>query len=188
MAVSIWLLGFIWFITLIPSSQHLQMAEPTEAVIVFTGGKGRVEQGVALLRAGKAKWLFISGVHQNSDKTAVFEQFRRMYPAEYRKLESRMVLGRQAVDTIGNARESAEWVRKNGFHTLRLVTANYHMPRSLLEFKRKLPEASILSTAVFTDRFRDNNWWQDKQSLLLVISEYHKYTASRIYGWISKYL
>ena len=43
------------------------------------------------------------------------------------------MLGREADNTHGNARETAGWMRGEGYRSLRLVTSWYHMRRSLLE-------------------------------------------------------
>ncbi len=186
MAASFWLLGFLWFITLIPSQHQLPANYQTEAIVVLTGGKGRVEQGIELLRENKAKWLFVSGVHPDTAKPDIFANFRRLHPADYQRLQSRIELGKNALDTRGNAVETARWVAKKKFSKIRLVTANYHMPRSLLEFSRTLPQVTIIPAPVFTDHFGTGEWWKDKPSLMLVVSEYHKYLASMTYGLVEK--
>ena len=43
-----------------------------------------------------------------------------------------VVLGHDADNALGNAHETPQWIRQQGFRTLRLVTAWYHMPCSLL--------------------------------------------------------
>ena len=43
-----------------------------------------------------------------------------------------------ALDTIGNAEESAKWVNSHGYGRVIVVTNNYHMPRSLVEFEALL--------------------------------------------------
>lgn len=186
LAVSIWLMGFIWFITLIPSPNRLQVNYPTDAIVVLTGGHGRTEQGLALLQRGAAKRLFVSGVHRQTDKTAIFSQFRRKHPAEYARLQSRITLGKRALDTRGNAVETAEWVARNHIKNLRLVTANYHIPRSMIEFERALPRTAIIPAPVYIDHFKTGDWWADKASFKLVMSEYHKTIASLVYGVVKR--
>jgi uncharacterized SAM-binding protein YcdF (DUF218 family) len=184
MAASFWLMGLIWFITQMPTPHQLQVTYPTDAIVVLTGGQGRTEKGITLLRDGKAKWLLVSGVHQATDKTEIFSDFRRRNPNDYARIQSRITLGKRALDTHGNALETADWVHRNKFKTLRLVTASYHMPRSLTEFTRELPHITIIPTPVYTDHFVFGDWWQDKDSTKLVISEYHKTIASLVYGWV----
>src|SRR6516165_7856361 len=50
--------GFIWFAT--PPSPENQPA-PTDAIVVLTGGRLRLQSGMDLLRDGKGRRLFLSG-------------------------------------------------------------------------------------------------------------------------------
>ena len=58
----LWLGGFAWFLG---SSLWVSIdrASPTDAIVVLTGGKSRLETGLELLAAGKAGKLFVSGVN-----------------------------------------------------------------------------------------------------------------------------
>jgi ABC-type lipoprotein export system ATPase subunit len=44
-----------------------------------------------------------------------------------------------------NAREAAAFAARENFTSLRLVTANYHMRRALLEFRRAMPDIEIVA-------------------------------------------
>ena len=54
-----WVLGFAWFALLLPLPAGDQT---TDAIVVLTGGPGRIDRGLELLEAGRAKRLLISGV------------------------------------------------------------------------------------------------------------------------------
>ncbi len=185
LAMSIWLMGFIWFLTLMPTPNRMQITVPTDAIAVWTGGAGRAEKGIDLLRKQQGRWLLLSGVHEKANKTEIFSDFRRRNPKDWARVQSHIILGHQAKDTRGNAAETAEWVQRNQFVSLRLVTANYHMPRSMIEMERRMPNFTLVPSPVFTEHFLYGNWWQDKKSALLVLSEYHKTIASVVYGWVS---
>ena len=76
--------------------------------------------------------------------------------------------------------ETAAWIRSEGYTSLRLVTASYHMPRSLYEFRRLLPpEVAIVPHPVFPASFFLNDWWRWHGSARLAVSEYHKYLVAR---------
>ena len=94
-----------------------------------------------------------------------------------------MVLGHTADDTRGNATETARWIKKEGFRSLRLVTANYHMPRSLLEFNRLMTGIRIIPHPVFPKGFKAERWWVRWGSLRLVVSEYAKYLIALVRLW-----
>ena len=143
----------------------------TDAIVVPTGGHLRIETGLQLLAAGKAKKLFISGVNQRVDRD---ELLHALGQAPERSACC-IVLGHTAENTFGNARETADWMRAEGYHSLRLVTGWYHMPRSLLEFERAMPGATIIAHAVFAPRLDPENWWSWHGAPLLVLGEYNKY-------------
>ncbi len=173
-----WLGGLIWFGESLPRGPAAGTT-PTDAVVVLTGGTGRLAAGVRLLASGQARKLFVSGVHRGVDVAGIL----RLVKQQGRELECCMVLGHTADNTRGNAEETAEWIRKEGFASLRLVTANYHMRRSLLEFRRLMPEITIIPHPAFPDGFRADQWWRHPPSLRLVASEYVKYLVALARFW-----
>ena len=126
----VWAIGLVCFTRLVPFTSP-ELIMPTEGIVVFTGGVGRLTAALTLFQEGKGKYLLISGV--NPDST---------FPSTIADLpqRSRITLGYEALDTPGNAEETARWVRQNHIKTLRLITSHYHMPRSLLELRRLLPD------------------------------------------------
>jgi len=129
----LWLGGFVWFVG---SSLWVRVdrASPTDAIVVLTGGKMRLETGLELLEAGKAGKLFVSGVNPAVDRDTLL---RALGPAAAREACC-IVLGHTADNTVGNALETAVWMQQEGYRSLRLVTSWYHMHRSLLEFGRAI--------------------------------------------------
>jgi uncharacterized SAM-binding protein YcdF (DUF218 family) len=89
-------------------------------------------------------------------------------------------LGYEAETTYGNAQETARWVERNDFASVRLVTAAYHMPRSLLEFRRRMPEVTIVPHPVFPDHVKQDEWWRWPGSTHLLVGEYAKYLVARV--------
>src|SRR3546814_4475167 len=91
-------------------------------------------------------------------------------------------LGYEADNTRGNAVETAAWMKDQDFTSLRLVTATYHMPRSLLEFRRLMPDIEIVPHPVFTEHFKRDDWWMWPGSSSLLITEYTKYLVALLRG------
>ena len=118
----------------------------------------------------------MSGVYHGVDITELF-RVRQQPPDEFACC---VVLGHEADDTQGNALETAAWMDESGYRSLRLVTATYHMPRSLLEFRQVLPDAEIIPHPVFPTNFRRNDWWRWPRSASLVASEFNKYLVARV--------
>jgi uncharacterized SAM-binding protein YcdF (DUF218 family) len=167
--------GLVWFAT-VPSAED--RAEPTNAIVVLTGGSQRVNSGIALLREGKGRMLFISGVNHHVDLEGLLRSSGEGLESAGAWISCCVVLGYRAVDTLGNARETAQWMRQQGFHSLRLVTAWYHMRRSLLEFERAMPEIEIVPHPVFPDLVAHEHWWARPETAALLVTEYAKYLAS----------
>lgn len=167
----LWLSGLIWYAEDIPS-QVSDRSTPTDAVIVLTGGSARLDVGFDLLARGHATKLFISGVAREVDA----EDLIRLH-GQNENLRCCVVVGHTATDTAGNARETAQWMSDEGFSSLRLVTASYHMRRSLVEFHRAMPHVTMIPHPVFPQGFRAGDWWRWPGTLHLLISEYSKYLA-----------
>ena len=148
----------------------------TDAIVVLTGGSERLSRGLALLEAGKGRKLFISGVHKGVDLPELLRQLH-LPQSEARCC---IVLGHAADDTTGNAAETAAWMEAEHFTSLRLVTASYHMRRSVLEFRRAMPDATIVAHPVFPDAFKRDQWWRWPGTAHLLATEYTKYLAAEV--------
>ncbi|MBP1531938.1 MAG: YdcF family protein, partial [Alphaproteobacteria bacterium] len=125
--IIVWFGGFMYF------SHHINhydtnAEEKTDAVVVLTGGRNRIAKGIKIYNAGKAERLFISGV----SKSTTLEDLEQRAGLEIINKQN-VELGYVATTTIGNALEVKNWVEKNNISSIRLVTSNYHVPRSMAE-------------------------------------------------------
>lgn len=170
LTLSAWLAGLFWFAGRIPGPGPTDTAV-TDAIAVPTGGSGRLQAGLDLLAAGRAEKLFVSGVYRGVE---VAELLRLSARAPDR-LRCCVVLGYSADNTAGNARETAEWMSREGYSSLRLVTASYHMPRSRVEFRRAMPTARVIAHPVFQGNVHIDEWWRWPGTTALLIGEYNKY-------------
>ena len=169
----VWAGGFLWF----AANVHREVADPdleTDAIVVLTGGSGRLETGFTLLGEGRARKLFVSGV----DPATTREQIRRLAHHAPERFDCCVALGHAARDTVGNAVETAAWMREQAFASLRLVTGSYHMPRSLLEFRRVMPGVTLVPHPVFPEHVKIDRWWQWPGTALLIAEEYSKFLFS----------
>jgi uncharacterized SAM-binding protein YcdF (DUF218 family) len=173
-----WLAGLIAFATDIPDRLE-DSATHTDAIVVLTGGSGRLETGIALLRQGLGDKLFVSGVYRGID----VNELLRLSRQKPDPLECCIVLGHSADNTSGNASETAQWMKQEGFHSLRLVTGNYHMRRSLSEFRAVLPDAVIIAHPVFPDAVKRDHWWLWPGTAHLIVGEYSKFLLGQARQW-----
>ena len=95
-----------------------------------------------------------------------------------RELETRIGIG-NATNTAENALETMVWMRAREYRSLRLVTAAYHMPRSLLEFRHAMPAVTLVPHPVFPENVKQDRWWVWPGTGSLMASEYNKF----LFAW-----
>jgi len=171
-----WIIGLFVFVDSIPAVTGDNDRDlRSDAIVVLTGGRGRVELGTALLARSAARKMLISGVGPNVAPRDVIPAARLNSAI----LDCCVTLGRAARNTRENAVETAGWVAANGITSLRLVTADFHMPRSLLEFHSRLPDTMIVPDPVKSENVRLSRWWLWPGTAFLLAGEYNKYLAAR---------
>lgn len=145
-------------------------AERTDAIIVLTGGSGRLERGMALMKQRQAKRMLVAGADPSVTRA---DLARRLGKGSRATLRCCVDLGSESVDTRSNAEEARRWMQKRGFRSLRLVTSDWHMRRAAYEFHQDLPDTRILLDAVAT-----------RPSLFTLFAEYNKYLLRRAALWL----
>jgi uncharacterized SAM-binding protein YcdF (DUF218 family) len=171
--VFVWAAGLVWFAATMPRRVS-DTTTHTDAIVVLTGGSGRIEEGLRLLKAGYAPLLFVSGVNPKLSRRDVMRLLGDAAPA----LGKRVLIGYRAEHTRGNAIETAMWANAQRLRSLRLVTANYHMRRSLLELSKALPGVVVIPNPVFPEGVRPGKWWHTWSGFQTVFLEYNKYLAA----------
>jgi uncharacterized SAM-binding protein YcdF (DUF218 family) len=102
-------------------------------------------------------------------------QLRSVSKAPGRLYDCCVDLGFSAADTRGNARETAAWARQHDFRSIIVVTADYHMPRAVLEIKGALPGVTFEPYPVATDELDARRWWRTSEGIHRMTLEYCKY-------------
>ena len=175
-ACLLWGAGFAVFLHRIPDAPS-DSAMPVDAAVVLTGGAMRLDEGFRLLQTHRIKRLFISGVGKGVSAASLLGEYQ--YQTLLKRCcgeDSDIVLGYEATNTLGNARETKHWLDKEGYTSIRLITAHYHMPRSLLLFHKVLgKEIRIIPHPVFPPQADIHSGWKSPRLQLLLIHEYHKY-------------
>jgi len=170
--------GFVRFVHHLP--EPTTDPSRTDAIVVLTGGGERIANALLLLEAGKANRLFVSGVHRGvgADELLKIDRTTPASPQANAALAARIDVGDTAGDTFGNSVESVAWMRANNFKSMRLVTADYHMPRALIEFKMEAPDLAIVPNPIRPSRTQNSPWWRGPMFGLL-LGEYGKYLIAK---------
>lgn len=167
--------GFAWFVYHVPA-EEVTLERDADGIVVLTGGASRISDAIELLAAGHGKRLLISGVHRNTTMTEI----ARINPRYQRLVACCVDLDHSAINTVGNAVETRRWARDRGFTSLIVVTSAYHMPRTMAELERQMPEITLVPFPVVTDRLRSEPWWSSAPTARLMLSEYAKYVMARL--------
>ena len=158
----IWLLGFAWFALFLP--QPLGDYR-TDGIVVLTGGPYRIDRALDLLEKGQAQRVLISGVGRDVRP----EDLAATYKRPIALFECCVALGFDAADTRGNGEEVAGWVRRRGYKSVRLVTADSHMRRARYELERTLPSDVVVVSDAVPSRPSLMTLWLEYNKLLLRI-------------------
>ena len=176
-------IGLIWVSGLFAFAGRVQRSTPTpepataDGIVALTGANSneRIAAAVQLLAEHKGRRVLVSGVNREVSR----EQLRVASGSVRRLYDCCVDLGFTAADTVGNARETAEWAKAMRFSSLIVVTSDYHMPRAMLEARAVLrPPAITLQTyAVPTQALKTRHWWRSPGAARLMVVEYSKYLA-----------
>jgi uncharacterized SAM-binding protein YcdF (DUF218 family) len=183
LAIAAFLAGFVVFVVTVARFKPSSSAR-ADGIVVLTGGEHRLSVAAALLSDKRGKRLLISGANPIATRHDLFQ--RSGLSAELFKCC--VDVGYDAHDTSGNASETKAWATANGFSRLIIVTSSYHMPRSLAEFGREMPEATLVPYPVAPRR--SQRWWADVVRARVIFFEYVKfipsaarYATARLTAW-----
>ncbi len=160
--------GFAVFMAGLPDLAKSN-AVKADAIVVLTGDGDRLTPAVTLLDEGGGSRLLISGVNKITTK----HELKVLLHGGY-SFDCCVDLGFTAADTRGNAEETARWANEHHYASLIVVTAAYHMPRSLLEFGVEMPGVKLVPYPVATEALGAPAW----QNMRQLHVEYVKYLAS----------
>jgi uncharacterized SAM-binding protein YcdF (DUF218 family) len=168
-AVLALLAGYVRFASLLTVDET--QPPRTDAIVVVTGGAQRIGDAIGLLNAERGSRLLISGVNERTGR----EELAKLNPKAREALSCCVDLDYRARNTTGNAIEARRWARQHGFGSLLLVTSNYHMPRTLVEFRHAMPGIRVVPYSVVTEQVDVTGWWYDWPTIRLLVPEYAKY-------------
>lgn len=171
----IWVAGLFAFAARVERSTPAAEPELADGIVALTGANSnaRISAAVTLLENGKGRRVLVSGVNREASR----EDIRTVSRAVRRLYDCCVDLGFTAADTVGNARETQEWAKAMRFSTLTIVTADYHIPRAMLELRAVMPEPAYRLQAYPVATPDLKRWWRRPATTRLMVVEYSKYLA-----------
>ena len=143
----------------------------TEAIVVLTGGRGRIEEGVKLYRAKQGRMLFLIGVDPLVKKAELFKGAG----------SENVFLDQVSRNTLENAIYARDLVAKHKVTSIKLITSRYHMKRATLIFRNALPKDVAIYPHPVDSRNLKEQWWSHGGSFKLLFSEFYKYCMFRFF-------
>lgn len=165
---ALWGAGFLVYLIGVFNAVPPNLLPPADGIVVLTGGDDRISESLALLARHEAPLMLISGVAKGTylgDFTNDDRQAATDYAAD-------ITIGHVATTTHENGLEIAIWAKAHHMRSLVVVTADYHMPRAMLEIHRALRDARLIPYPVRPPAMRSAPTWQ---TLTMLAGEYSKY-------------
>jgi uncharacterized SAM-binding protein YcdF (DUF218 family) len=174
-AVAAMAAGFVWFVWSVPT-EEVALDRDADGIVVLTGGTSRVSDAMDLLAEGRGKRLLISGAHPST----TLSEIARLVPGREHLVFCCVDLDPSAINTVGNATGTRRWAVERRFRSLIVVTSNYHMPRTMAELGRRMPDFKLIPFPVVADKQRAERWWTSPLTTKLLVSEYLKYILAQV--------
>jgi uncharacterized SAM-binding protein YcdF (DUF218 family) len=178
LAVALVVADFLWFVHQMPVTEVAPLRN-ADGIVALTGGPFRINDALDLLATGHGKRLLISGVNPATRRGEI----SRLMPEHERWFTCCVDIDHSAT-TIGNAIETRQWVKARGFQSLIVVTANFHIPRALVELGHELPDVTLVPYGVVSEKMRIEAWWENPETVRLLFLEYLKYIVARARPWL----
>ena len=139
-------------------------------IVVLTGGKGRLEKGIDLLKKNVGSKIFISGVYSS-------EELKKKYiksEKERKDLSCCIFFGTKASNTKENLSEVREWLKNNPSKEIIIVSSYYHLPRVKIIFEGKISNIKIYLVPVGKIFEKNRNFLDYMFNLKVLITEFFK--------------
>jgi len=152
-------------------------------VVILTGGTNRIKEGFEVIYKLDKKSIsnlkvLVSGTGKGFSKLSLQEKLNPNF--DLRLIECCVELDGVSHDTYSNAIETSKWVSKNNIKEILLITSNYHIPRSILEFQNKMPNLKILYYPITPKQHQINEWLKSFETFSLIFIEYCKYIIANV--------
>lgn len=158
-----------------------QEPQKSDVIFVLSGGEGRLHAALTLMEEGYSDKIVLTNARGFShlEHISVNEQVPSYNI--YEDYDSR--------STLASAQYSLKLMEEKDLDSALVVTSDYHMRRTKLNYDRAFDGSGIELTYIATDtRYRSLFWWTDKYSIGVTSSEYIKLVGNfvGIHGALAK--
>ena len=131
---------FIFFLSLIKNFKiDYSVTTGIDSIVVLTGDKFRISRGMEILSNGIGKKLLLSGVNKNINLINIKNEF----PKYDKFFQCCVDIDNISSNTFQNSKQTFLWLEKNNYDSVLIVSSDYHLPRTKLEFNRFLDKKKI---------------------------------------------
>ncbi len=184
LALCLAVMGAVWLFAAGSMLTRADAPEPSDAIVLLSGGYLRTRQAADLYNQGFAPAVYVSRTRHDSEKTRVLalagvdmprqEEIHRRLLVHYGVPESAVrFYGQGVISTAEEARSLARALPPDS--RLIVVTSPYHALRAGLIFRDAFPHGRVLMVPTTYEHFR-KNWWTDQNSAKAVVMETAKLT------------
>jgi uncharacterized SAM-binding protein YcdF (DUF218 family) len=156
--------------------------QKADVLLILTGGSERLNEGFKIFKSTDAKRIIISGVGEGVKKSDFSKYF-----SSYSVDPKLVILGKTALDTVGNALEANIFMQTNDYKKMLVVTSIYHLPRTKIVFALENPDIDVSYHCVISNNYLSRSW----NNIDIIISEYNKtlaYTAIKLNQIFAEYI
>lgn len=148
--------------------------EKGDVVVVVSGGEteARIKEGVSIYKQGYAPKIIFAGAAREGEVSNALAMKRIAISAGVPS--ENIFIEENSKDTKENAKNSAEIIRKNNFNKIILTTSPYHQRRTYQNFRKELPEATLINWSAKDSKWRKYGWWRTEEGRQLTFSELAK--------------
>ncbi|MDH6373276.1 uncharacterized SAM-binding protein YcdF (DUF218 family) [Paenibacillus sp. PastF-3] len=148
-----------------------QSPQPSDAIIVLSGGQGRVEKAAELYKAGYAPYIILSNAKEITSRSGDMLQtaLNLGIPQDAIYTEN------AAESTYQNAEFTLPIMKEHDLQSAIVVSSDFHMRRVKLLYDRVYKKSEIELTYVGSPSgYNAKRWWSDRNSRETTFNEYAK--------------
>ncbi|MNB96612.1 hypothetical protein D3C75_438140 [compost metagenome] len=173
---------FLILITLFFAGRFLnftQAPQPSDVIIVLSGGGGRVEQGEILYSQKSAPYLMFSRATERASSAGDMLQTALSLGIP----QDAILTENEALSTYQNAELTLPIMQQHGFTSAIVVSSDFHMRRVKFIFDHLYKNSGIKLTYVGANSgYNAKWWWRDRYSRETTLNEYVKMIGN-VFGY-----